>query len=238
MADFDGSLAPIVDDPADARPSAPAVAVLHKLVSRFGLVAIVSGRPVGFLREVLPVTGVTLVGQYGLERQAGSGTAIDPRAAPFVGAVAVAAAEAERELAGLLVERKGDVAVALHWRSVPEREAEALACGERLAVEHGLHVARGRRVIELRPPIPVDKGTAIEAILGDVRSLLVAGDDRADLVMFDAVDRLVAAGALTHAVRVAVRSSEAPEDLLARADLVVDGPEGLVELLDYLAVGH
>lgn len=186
---------------------------------------------------MVPVPGVTLVGQYGLERQVGGTVALDPRATPFVAAVAAAAAEADLDLAGLLVERKGEVAVALHWRRAPEREAEALACGERLAAEHGLDIALGRSVIELRPPIPVDKGTAIEAIVGDVSALLVAGDDRGDLAAFDAVDRLLAVGALTHGVRVAVRSQEAPEDLLDRADLVVDGPEGLVELLDYLAGG-
>ena len=176
-----------------------------------------------------------MVGQYGLEWQQGGGVVLEPRALPFVGAVAAAAIEAERELAGLLVERKGDVAVALHWRRCPEREPEAVACGERLAIQHGLHVARGRCVIELRPPIPVDKGTAIEAIAGDLRCLLMAGDDTGDLAAFDAMDRLIAGGSLAHAVRVAVRSPESPEELLDRSDVVVDGPEGLVELLGHLA---
>lgn len=235
IADFDGSLAPIVDDPADARPLRSAVTVLRELEPRFGLVAIVSGRPVEFLRRVLPVAGVMLVGQYGLERQQGDGVVLDPHALPFVGAIAAVAAEAERETEGLLIERKGDVAVALHWRRRPERESQVIALGERLAIQHGLHMARGRCVIELRPPIPGDKGTAIESMVGDLRCLLVAGDDTADLTAFDAVDRLIAAGSLTHGVRVAVRSHESPEELLDRSDVVVDGPEGLVELLGHLA---
>ncbi len=238
IADFDGSLASIVDDPADARPLQSAVVLLSELERRFALVAIVSGRPVKFLREVLPVPGVGLVGQYGLEWQQGGGVVLDPRALPFVGVVAAAAIEAERELEGLegvLVERKGDVAVALHWRRRPEREPQAVACGERIAIQHGLHVARGRCVIELRPPVPCDKGTAIEAIAGDLRCLMVAGDDTGDLAAFDAVDRLTARGSLAHAVRVAVRSPESPEELLDRSDVVVDGPEGLVELLGHLA---
>ncbi len=233
--DFDGSLSPIADDPADARPLQSALVVLRELESRFGLVAVVSGRPVEFLREVLPVAGVMLVGQYGLEWQQGDGVVLDPRALPFVGAVAAAAIEAERELEGVLVERKGDIAVVLHWRRCPERELQAVACGERLAIQYGLHVVRGRCVIELRPPIPGDKGTAIEAIAGDLRCLLVAGDDMGDLTAFDAMDRLTEGGSLAHAVRVAVRSNESPEELLDRSDVVVDGPEGLVELLGHLA---
>lgn len=197
--------------------------------------AVVSGRPVGFLRAVLDVPGVVLVGQYGLERLAGSEIVVDPRITPFSGAVAAAADRAEREMPALLVERKGEVAVTLHWRGAPEAEAEARALGLELASAHGLVAQAGRRSLELRPPVDVDKGTAVRALAAGFDVIVVAGDDRGDLAGFSALDDLRAEGTLQEAVRVAVGSDEAPEELIRAADLVVDGPAGFAALLGDLA---
>jgi trehalose 6-phosphate phosphatase len=134
-----------------------------------------------------------------------------------------------------VVERKGDIAVNLHWRTVPERAAELEALGRRLARAHGLDALPMRMALELRPPIPVDKGTVVEALAAGRAAALVAGDDHGDLAAFAALDRLVGAGRLGHAVRVAVRSDEAPAALLEAADYRVDGPPGLAELLARLA---
>jgi trehalose-6-phosphatase len=88
VMDFDGTLSEIVPRPDDARPRPEVVPLLLALVDRFAVVGIVSGRPVEFLRTHLPVPGLALVGQYGLERSVGDDVVADPRVEPFVAAVA------------------------------------------------------------------------------------------------------------------------------------------------------
>jgi trehalose 6-phosphate phosphatase len=235
VVDFDGTLAPIVDDPALARPLPGAAEALQRLAARLGQVAVVSGRPVDFLRRHLPAPGLDIFGQYGLERLEGGRVVILPAAREWTEAVAEAARRAERAVPGLHVERKGDVAVTLHWRRNRAVEAEALALAVRLTAELGLAAQPGRLAVELRPPLPVDKGTVAEELADGAHAALVAGDDHGDLPFFDALDRLTAAGRLGHGMRVAVTSPEAPPALLQRADHQVDGPPGLLALLERLA---
>jgi trehalose 6-phosphate phosphatase len=235
LVDFDGSISEIVDDPGAARVLPAAGAALAALVGKVTRVGVVSGRPVEVLARAVDLPGVTLVGQYGLERLVDGRVVIDPRVEPYLAAVAAAADDAERELPDLYVERKAGVAVTVHWRTAPEREPDAIATVERIAHRHGLEVYATRMARELRPPIPVDKGTAVDALLDGVAAASFAGDDLGDLPAFAALARAVAEHRLQHAVRIAVGSKEAPPELLAEADVVVDGPNGLVALLDELA---
>jgi trehalose 6-phosphate phosphatase len=235
IMDFDGTLAPIVDDPPAATPLPEAAATLGRLARCFGRVAVVSGRPVAFLRERLPVEGLALFGQYGVERFDGDEVTTAPAAAGWTDAVRRAGDEAEAAMPELFVERKGKVAVALHWRRRPDLEAAAIDLGHRLAATYGLRLEPGRQTVELRPPLDIDKGTAVEELSATASAALFIGDDRGDLAAFDSLSRLVDEGRLAHAVRVAVRSAEAPAELLERADLVVDGPLGALRLLDELA---
>jgi trehalose 6-phosphate phosphatase len=235
VVDFDGTLAPIVDDPALARPLPDAVGALGRLTRRLRRVAVVSGRPVDFLRRHLPDPGPDIFGQYGLERLEAGRVVILPAAREWMPAVAEAARRAEAALPGLHVERKGGVAVTLHWRRSPALESDALGLGRQLATELGLTAQPGRLALELRPPLPVDKGTVAEELADGAHAALVAGDDHGDLPFFDALDRLIAAGRLERGLRVAVASPEAPPALLERADHQVDGPSGLLALLEQLA---
>jgi trehalose 6-phosphate phosphatase len=235
LVDFDGSIATIVDDPADARVLPAARAVLAALTGRLRLVGVVSGRPVEFLARAINLPALTLVGQYGLERLEEGRVVVDPRAEAFLPAIAAAVTEIEAALPGLLVERKGGVAVTVHWRTAPDRERQAIEATDAAARRHGLAVYPTRMARELRPPVPVDKGTAVESLLTDLTTACFAGDDRGDLGAFDALDRLVTEARLEHAARIAVRSAEVPPELLARSDLSVDGPTGLVAVLDALA---
>src|SRR5260370_30670702 len=114
---------------------------------------------------------------------------VDPRAAPYLDAVAAAADDIERELPDLLVERKAGVAVTVHWRTAPEREADAVAVVDRIARRHGLTVYPTQMARELRPPVPADKGTAVEALLARAAPASFAGDDRGDLEAFAALRR-------------------------------------------------
>jgi trehalose 6-phosphate phosphatase len=235
LVDFDGSISAIVDDPAAARVLPAAREALGALVGVVATVGVVSGRPVEVLAREIDLPGVAFVGQYGLERMVDGREVVDARVEPFLPAVAAAADEVERELPGLLVERKGGLAVTVHWRTAPEREGDAVAAVERIAERHGLIVMPTRMARELRPPVSADKGTAVVSLLDGIASACFAGDDHGDIPAFEALDRLAARGALEHAARIVVRSSETAPDLLAHADIVVDGPPGLVSLLEQLA---
>jgi len=233
--DFDGTLSEIAPRPDEARPRAEVVPLLDALVDRFGVVGVVSGRPVEFLRLHLPVPGLALVGQYGLERSVGDEVVADPRVEPFLAAVADAAARADAELPGVLVERKGRIAVTLHWRTDQDRAGAGRDWADRVATESGLSLYPTRMAVELRPPVGVDKGEAVAALVEASRVAMFAGDDHGDLSAFDALARLRRDGVLDAAVRVAVRSAEEPAELVARTDVAVAGPAGFVGLLAALA---
>ena len=236
LVDFDGTLAPIVDDPALARPLPAAVVALSALAGRLGLVGIVSGRPVAFVRAFVVDPRVVVVGQYGFEHDDGTGVVTDPRVAAYESAVDAAARDLEQAWPALRVERKGESAITLHWREHPAAEpaAETIAA---IADAHGLVTWPARMACELRPPVAVDKGTAVAALLAarPLRIAAFAGDDEGDRRAFAALDEWAAADVARHALRIAIGSDESPPGLLAAADLVVAGPPDLAVQLDALA---
>jgi trehalose 6-phosphate phosphatase len=235
FVDFDGSLSPIVPDPPTATVLPAARAALARLVPALGKVAVISGRPVSFLVDALGLDGLGYVGAYGLERFVDGRVVLDERVRPWVDAIMGAAAEATAALPGLFVERKGDVAVTIHWRGSPERGPEALAWAEAAAARLGLDAPlRGRMAVELRPPVPVDKGTTAAEMARGAAVAVFAGDDAGDVPAFDALHDLARTGELEHAVSIGVASVESPPAVRA-ADVVVDGPVGLAALLDALA---
>lgn len=231
FSDFDGTLAPIVDDPAAAAPLPGVVDALAALASRYGVVGVVSGRPAAFLRDHLGVRpGLLLSGLYGLERVNDAGEVeAEPEAEAWKPVVEDVAEAADAGLPpGLSLERKG-LAVVVHFRRDPALAAAAEEWAATQADARGLVVHPGRMSVELRPPLRFDKGSVVGAMAEGRRQACYLGDDTGDLSAFDALDRLAAAGATV--VKVAVRSEEAPEELLARADLVVEGPEGSISVL-------
>jgi trehalose 6-phosphate phosphatase len=230
--DFDGTLSPIVADPAAARPLDGVAEVLATLGQRFAVVAVVSGRPGEFLAAHLgSPPGVRLVGLYGLEEVgAASGPTVDPgelaRWRPVMEALA---GRAERETpAGVAIERK-TLGFTLHYRAAPEAEAWVLGFADGARDGDGVIAQRGRMAVELRPGIDVDKGAVVRALVGDCAAACGFGDDLGDLATFSALDDLARRG--RHVVRVAVRDDETPAPLLEAADLIVEGPLGALELL-------
>jgi len=216
--DFDGVLAPIVDRPEDAAPLPETRVELERLVGRYALVAVVSGRAGEDVRERVGVDGVVCVGSHGLE--------LEPQADRWRRVLAAFAAHApwpRRE-----VEVKG-LAVAFHFRSRPdEREAEAELNGiAEAAACQGLTARYGRKVLEVLPPIRANKGTAVRRLLEErgLRRALAAGDDTTDIDSFAALD------GLELAVRVAVASDEAPQALLDAADIRLGSTDEFLALL-------
>ena len=239
-ADFDGTLAPIVARPADARPLPGALPALTALAGAVGTLAVITGRPAadavalgGF--ETIP--GLVVLGHYGWQRWQG-GELTAPPPPPAV-------AEARAALPGVLgaagapdgtwVEDKAN-AVAVHTRGTADPQAALDRLREPLgglAARLGLAAEPGRFVIELRPP-GVDKGSALTGLAGEraARSVLYCGDDLGDLPAFAAVRALRADGVPGCAV--ASASDESPQ-VAAAADLVVAGPDEVVALLTALA---
>jgi trehalose 6-phosphate phosphatase len=229
--DYDGSLAPIVDRPDDAVALSDAIDALRSLVGLVGRVGLISGRTVEFLASRVPVRGLFLAGLYGMEVMVDGERTVDARVLAFSDAVAQAADEADARLPGVIVERKAGVSVTLHWRMVPDRADEVVAVAAELATRYGLAQWRSGFAVELRPPVAIDKGTAIDALTAGFAVAAFAGDDFGDLAAFAALARAVATGRLQRAVRIGVRSREMPPDLPAAVDGLVDGPAGLTDLL-------
>ncbi|HEX5365717.1 MAG TPA: trehalose-phosphatase [Acidimicrobiales bacterium] len=228
VLDFDGTLAPIVDAPAAAHLAAGAAEALTAVDRRFALVAVLSGRPVDFLRTVVP-EGITLCGLYGLEVLRAGSRHDHPGAGAWREAVAdVARSSVDCGPSGMDVEEKG-LSLTLHYRRHPEAAGAVEAWARQQATRSGLEARGAKMSVELHPPLAIDKGTALEELAGDLEAVCFVGDDRGDLAAFEALDRLAGRGA--HVLRVAVGGAEAPPELVQRADLVLDGPDAVVGFL-------
>ncbi|MFI9275066.1 trehalose-phosphatase [Kitasatospora sp. NPDC052896] len=246
--DFDGTLAPIVADPEQARAHPGAVPVLARLAPRLGAVLVLTGRPaatavrLGGFADVPGLEHLVVLGHYGAERwDAATGELVEPPVHPGVPAVR---AELPRLLAesnapeGTWTEDKGR-SVAVHTRRTADPDGTLAALREplaRLAAAHGLAVEPGRMVVELRPP-GVDKGAALADFLRErgARSVLYAGDDLGDLAAYATVEKLRADGLPGLLVCSGPVTGEPPvRELADRADLVVPGPAGVVALLEWL----
>ena len=234
--DFDGTIAPIVEDPAAARPLPGMVDLLGPLADRYAAAAIVSGRPATYLASHAAAPGVRYLGMYGLEEIVEGRVQVDPRLEAARPAVEAAREELAGDPAvtasGAHLEDKR-YAVAVHTRRVAEPDRWAGPIGQaaaRIAAGHGLEVVPGRMVWELRPQVHSDKGDAVRRVVAEsgAGALVVAGDDLGDLPGF------AVAAELGGGLRVVAGSAEAPAELLDAADLVVDGPEGVRELLEHL----
>ena len=189
VLDFDGVLAPIVADPAASALPAEVAVSLRRLAGRLGLVAIISGRPAAFLAERVGLPGVPLLGSYGMEQVTDGARQLDPEVERWLDPVQTAGRALRERFPGsdgVRVEEKS-VSVAVHWRQAPDHDAAAAHVREattRLADELGLRLEPGKLVEELRPPVEVDKGSAITALLSAHPELTVvayAGDDLGDL---------------------------------------------------------
>jgi trehalose-phosphatase len=216
LFDVDGVLAPIVPVPHEATVPEETRAELQRLHDRYALVACISGRSGADARRVVGVDDLVYVGEHGLE--------LEPAAADWSDRIQQFATTVDWED----VEWK-PLTITFHYRRTDD-EAAALKMLEAVATRarhEGLVARFGRKVLELRPPVAAHKGTAVAHLLGErgLGRALYAGDDTTDLDAFNAV------AGLELGVRVAVASPEGPPELREDADVVVDGPAGMLELL-------
>ena len=221
-SDFDGTLSPIVARPEDAAPKPAALEALRALLNLGVAVAVVSGRGRAALERSLPVGGLVLLGDYGLEK---------PSAADLdaLGKFNQAAAARIARLDGVVLEVKPG-STSIHYRENPAAGHLLLDELEPLATAQGLRAGRGRMVVEVRPQ-SADKGAALARLVERLRPAAVAfaGDDEGDRSAFE-----VAARQPRHLV-VGVASAESGPDLFQACDAVVAGPDGWVAVLQRLA---
>lgn len=238
--DVDGTLAPVVERADDARVPTEVQRLLGELSSRLGLVACVSGRAAADAKRVVGVGGVVYAGAHGAEL-------IDPATGEIDRAPELMAWQqpihnftsaldaGDLRRAGVRLEDKGFIQ-ALHWRGTDEpEEAERLVAEtEAAARDEGFLIHRGRKVLEIRPPMSFNKGVAVTRLVrqSQIEAAAYVGDDDTDVDAFDALLQLRAQNSLRIAACVGVDSEEVPDRLLERADVMVDGPGGVRRLLE------
>jgi trehalose-phosphatase len=243
LTDIDGTIAPIVLDPKEAAVPERTRELLRALAHRYALVACLSGRRALDARRIVGLDELAYSGNHGFELLLPGESEVRPDPSldgheADVPRFLQGLDRSELERVGIRTEEKGAI-VALHWRgSSNEGAAESLAHEIASAAEwQGLVPHRGRKVLEIRPNVPVNKGIAVAALIParPVKAALYGGDDRTDVDAFTALRTLEEDGTLSTAVCIGVVSDESPPEVSREADLTVPGPEGFVRVLETLA---
>jgi trehalose 6-phosphate phosphatase len=242
LLDIDGTLAPIVEIAADARVPAATRQLVTQLAKRYRVVACVTGRRASEARAMVSVGTISYLGMHGAEllRAGWTQPVLDEKVAHWARRVQEFGRVLDtRDLRRLRVriEDKGTI-VAFHWRGAPDEHAARAAIDSiaARAEADGLRTHWGRKVLEVRPPVRIDKGAGITSFLAeeDVSAAMYVGDDRTDLDAFQALSDLMKEGRLKHVLRVGVASDEGPDEMGSETDFVVDGTSGVRDLLTIL----
>jgi trehalose 6-phosphate phosphatase len=239
LSDLDGTLSPIVADPAAARALPGAAEALRALAKGGVLTGIVSGRAAADVRRILATDELLVVGNHGLEwLEAGE---VEPIPTPELDAARQAIERLLRHVPdepGVTVEHKG-LSATVHFRNAHDPAVAGARVRQALAAAAlpGVEVRSGRMSLELRPVGGGDKGTAVHAVVEryGLRGLVVLGDDVTDLDMFRAAAQLRAAARLEAAILGVAGGREVPPEVREAADLVLPDPESVVWLLRALA---
>jgi trehalose 6-phosphate phosphatase len=243
FCDVDGTLAAIVKRAEDASVPEKTSILLGALGRKYNCVACISGRSAAEARRLVGVGAIAYAGSHGAELLDPGETRakVAPAFESWTGRVRHFAQhfdDVEMRRLRVRLEDKGAI-VAFHWRGVPDEDAARTRL-EGVAQEaeaEGLSIHWGRKVLEVRPPVPFNKGMAVRDLVArhSVRTALFGGDDATDLDAFTALEELRHDGKLDAIARVGVRSPEGPPEIVERADLVVDGIAGFRDVLTVLA---
>lgn len=242
LFDIDGTLAPIVRNAADAHVPEGTRQLLIRVARGYGLVACVSGRQASDARAMVAIGTIAYLGSHGAEllKPGWTEAKVDDGLEDWARRVRDFGRDVDtaeiRKLRIRLEDKR--VIVAFHWRGAPDEAAAKAAVDEiaSRAQAAGFRTHWGRKVLEIRPPVRIDKGAGIATLLADtdIDQALYVGDDVTDLDAFRMLGQLVDDGQLSRAVKVGVRSDEGPSEITSEADIVVDGTDGVQELLTLL----
>ncbi len=235
LTDIDGTLAPIAPTPAEAFVPEELKKLLAELDKKYLLVAGVSGRKTEEARALIGLGHMTYFGNHGFEIMREGEIEIISEALPYMEKIEELEKLSHDELdpLGAFVEDKG-ITASVHFRNVPPEIGEKCVefvkeHGERL----GLRITVGRGIVEARPPIKTDKGTAVRTLVEEhkPKRAMFLGDDTTDLDAFRELAKLREEGVLEEILRVGVKSEEGPPEIVAEADIAVEGVEGVGEVL-------
>jgi trehalose 6-phosphate phosphatase len=230
--DFDGVLSPVTDDPDASQPVPAVLGVLDELAARVARVAIVSARPVSFLRSRFEsVAHVDLYGLYGLEVWHDGEVVTEPAALPWVPPMADLAERAGAELPDAVLVEYKRLSVALHYRTAPQLADAVERWGHEQAERMGLRVQAGRMVIELKPPVDQDKGMVIGEGVRNAGCAWYFGDDMSDIKAFDALRAREAVDPAFFGMCVAVANPETGDEVSSAADLTLPSPDAVAAFL-------
>jgi trehalose 6-phosphate phosphatase len=242
LLDIDGTLAPIVRHADEAHVPEATRTLLIEIAKRYRTVGCVSGRQASVARQIVAIGSIAYVGNHGGEllRPGATRAELDPDFAAWTERMRDFAKQAytpDHQRMRVRGEDKGAIA-AFHWRGAPDEQRAEDAVREIAgrAEQQGFVAHWGRKVLEVRPPVAVDKGLGVKTLLSGqaLTAALYVGDDSTDLDAFRGLRSLVDGGELGSAVCVAVRSEEAPAELAEQADLAVNGPAGVRGVLEAL----
>jgi trehalose 6-phosphate phosphatase len=238
FTDIDGTLAPIVPTPDMSEISAELKDLLRRISEEYQLVAGISGRKTEEALGLLGLEDVVYYGNHGFEILRDGEVEVAPDALPYLERVQDLERRAREELEplGAFVEEKG-ITASIHYRNAPpEVGRKSVEFVKAVGEELGLRITVGRGVVEARPPIRADKGTAIRLLVEEYgpRKAMFLGDDTTDLDAFRELEELRDEGVLDMIVRVGIASDEGPEEIITEADVVVEGVEGVSEVLEAL----
>jgi trehalose 6-phosphate phosphatase len=234
ITDVDGTISEIAPSPQEARVSPACREHLVGLTSKLGLVAAISGRPVLEVREMVGIEGMVYIGNHGLERWHDGTVEFSPGAEEYHTKVKAALEELGDLLAleGLAYENKG-VTLAIHYRLCPDRERARqtiLEIVETSALANQFQILEGKMVVELRPPLDVNKGTAVEDLVEkyQLRGGIYMGDDIGDINAFRVMHQKGFSS-------LCVIADETPDDVSREADFSVNGVSDVARFLKWFA---
>jgi trehalose 6-phosphate phosphatase len=242
LLDIDGTLAPIVEYAGDANVPEGTRQLLIGVARRYGMVACVSGRRASEARAMVSIGTISYIGSHGAEllRAGWTEPVLDPKVEDWARRIQEFAHETDTpdlRRRRVRLEDKGPI-VAFHWRGAPDEDAARVVVDAiaKRAEEAGLRTHWGRKVLEVRPPVRIDKGAGVTAFLdgAHVSAALYVGDDATDLDAFHALHQLAEEGQIERVIRVGVLSDDGPSEIAEEADVTVDGTEGVRELLAML----
>ncbi len=239
ITDIDGTLSPIVSSPEAAIVLPQSRDALRKLSHLLDVVAVISGRTVEDARRMVGLDELLYIGNHGQERW-DRRTGYRNEAAAFAGELRELREKLERELAtieGARIEDKATI-LSVHYRNAPEPEAareRIVKALNRDVASDRYSLSEGKMVVEVRPNLPLDKGSVVKSLVAvhRLKSVVFLGDDRTDIDAMAAL-RELRPGLLSLAI--GVGSDEAPAELAETSDTMLAGPSEVAVFLARLAI--
>jgi trehalose 6-phosphate phosphatase len=238
ITDVDGTISPIVDTPEEAQVTPRNRELLAALAGSLQLVAVVSGRAAADVQSRVDVPNVVYVGNHGLERWQDGKIIVPAGVSQYRPAVKEALAEIQAEIVpGMMVEDK-DATLSIHYRNTPDPDAAATTFRpliNTIGAKHGLRIFEGRMIFEVRPPIEINKGTAVRDLINEfaLDAAVYLGDDVTDVDAFKVARQLREDG-ICYALALGVDSEETPGSVRDFADLLASEISGVESFLSWL----